>query len=395
MSHQLIDRNPDWKRLRDEGFAIAIKDANVVVRDVPYVAKSYGIQRGILVCPFTGSGNECRPTNHTVFFAGEEPCDHLGHPLSAVIHGKSPGTYGGIVVSYMFSSKPPSGKYAGFYEQLVSYVNLLSHQAQALDPTVTAQTFAPLETDPEESVFNYFDSASSRAGIDGASEKLKRWRIAIVGLGGTGSYILDLVAKCPVAEIHLWDRDYFQNHNAFRAPGAASIEELHAQPRKVDYLKGIYARMHRGVIPHAEFLSAENVNELQGMSFVFLAMDPTQDKELILRKLQEWDIPFIDVGMGLKLVSDRLLGIVRSTTSSRASKDHIWLNERIPFGSIEQDGNEYGTNIQVADLNALNAALAVIRWKKLLGFYADMEGEHNTHFVVSNNLLLNDDAVGR
>ena len=32
--------------------------------------------------------------------------------------------------------------------------------------------------------------------------------------------------------------------------------------------------------------------------------------------------------------------------------------------------DDYSSNIQVADLNALNAILAIIRWKRYLGFYA-------------------------
>ena len=36
---------------------------------------------------------------------------------------------------------------------------------------------------------------------------------------------------------------------------------------------------------------------------------------------------------------------------------------------IEDDA--YSSNIQIAELNALNAALAVIKWKKHLGFYLD------------------------
>ena len=31
--------------------------------------------------------------------------------------------------------------------------------------------------------------------------------------------------------------------------------------------------------------------------------------------------------------------------------------------------DDYNRNIQIADLNALNAAFAVIKWKKLFGFY--------------------------
>lgn len=32
--------------------------------------------------------------------------------------------------------------------------------------------------------------------------------------------------------------------------------------------------------------------------------------------------------------------------------------------------DDYSSNIQVADLNALNALLAVIAWKRYLGYYA-------------------------
>lgn len=49
--------------------------------------------------------------------------------------------------------------------------------------------------------------------------------------------------------------------------------------------------------------------------------------------------------------------------------------KRISFVTTDQV-NEYDTNIQIAELNALNAALAAIRWKKLWDFYADQEGEH-------------------
>lgn len=42
--------------------------------------------------------------------------------------------------------------------------------------------------------------------------------------------------------------------------------------------------------------------------------------------------------------------------------------------------------------NALNAAMAVIRWKKLCGFYLDLEGEHHSVYVIDGNHLLNEDT---
>jgi hypothetical protein len=44
-----------------------------------------------------------------------------------------------------------------------------------------------------------------------------------------------------------------------------------------------------------------------------------------------------------------------------------------PRGSRDLD---YDGNIQIAELNSLNAALAVIKWKKLCGFYNDRKAEH-------------------
>lgn len=124
---------------------------------------------------------------------------------------------------------------------------------------MTATPCRFVESDSPDDIFNYADTASSRAGIMAVSRKLEIATIAIVGLGGTGSYVLDLVAKTPVREIHLFDADKFLQHNAFRSPGAPSVGELRAIPLKVSYLKERYARMHRGITAHDEFVDETNV----------------------------------------------------------------------------------------------------------------------------------------
>jgi len=97
---------------------------------------------------------------------------------------------------------------------------LCAHLADTVDAQLVeircdragAATFAPVGTTEEDSVFRYLDSASSRAGIRMANEKLELGKLAIVGLGGTGSYVLDLVAKAPVGEINLFDGDVRREH---------------------------------------------------------------------------------------------------------------------------------------------------------------------------------------
>lgn len=74
--------------------------------------------------------------------------------------------------------------------------------------------------------------------------------------------------------------------------------------------------------------------------------------------------------------------------STATKNDHI--SSRIPFTEPAAN-NEYTTNIQIADLNALNAALAVIKWKKHFGFYSDLEHEHFSAYTIDGNHLLNED----
>ena len=211
-----------------------------------------------------------------------------------------------------------------------------------------------------------------------------------MGAGGSGSYLLDFLAKTPVREIHLFDRDRFLQHNAFRAPGAPSIEVLREIPHKVHYLSGIYSKMRTGIIPHEIYIDASNADHLKDFDFVFLCMDGGEAKKGLIEKLEGFGIGFIDVGMGLNLIDDRLTGIVRTTLSTPDRREHIHSKNRIPLTGDGHD-NVYATNIQIAELNALNAALAVLKWKKIRGFYADTERECSSLYMIDGNTIVNED----
>jgi hypothetical protein len=71
-------------------------------------------------------------------------------------------------------------------------------------------------------------------------------------------------------------------------------------------------------------------------------------------------------------------------------RDHVWDRRRIPLAA-DPAADPYETNIQVVELNALNAALAVIRWKRLYGFYMDTEAEHFSTYAIDGNHIVNDD----
>lgn len=240
----------------------------------------------------------------------------------------------------------------------------------------------------EESIFQYPDTNSTRANIEFLNRKFKNQRIAIIGLGGTGSYIIDQVAKTPVREIHLYDKDIFQLHNAFRAPGTIDTKRLdEGNLKKVQYYHETYSRMHKGIVPHDEYITEENISELAGFDCVFISIDKNQTRFMIAERLLSMNVPFIDCGLGVNMLEDSLVGALRVTVVTTHKNDH--LNNRI--GSEETGENEYSTNIQIADLNCLNAVHAVIKWKKISGFYQDLKQEHNILYFINTNKLLNED----
>lgn len=148
--------------------------------------------------------------------------------------------------------------------------------------------------------------------------------------------------------------------------------------------------MRRGIVVHPKPMGPDTLNELEGLNFVFLCMEG-KGKRPIVKKLEALGIPFIDVGMGIAMNGDSLRGQIRTTMSTPAKRNHVYERNRIAFATA--DGiNEYDKNIQVVELNALNAAIAVIKWKKLSGFYADDGNEHFSVFVIAGNEIINEDA---
>ncbi|TMQ08656.1 MAG: ThiF family adenylyltransferase [Deltaproteobacteria bacterium] len=391
MWSSLISRSPDLLRLQDDGYEIEVNGGYLLVHNVPYVNARLEVRRGTLASVLPDAGGRAGPPiDHTVLFAGEFPCHANGTEIEALRHGIPCETLKpGLQARFSFSNKAERPD-PDFYVKMTRYIRIISDPAKALDDTATAASFRVVTPD-QPSPLQYADTASSRAGIRAMTQKLAGLKIAIVGVGGTGSYVLDYIAKTLVAAIHLIDGDRFLQHNAFRAPGAASAEMLQPQPFKVDYFAQIYARVHGNIVAHAVFLAAENLSLLDGMDFVFLCIDRGAVKKLIIDRLEERGASFVDVGMGIERDDDRasLFGILRVTASVPEKRDQI--ARRVTF---DDDGNdEYARNIQIAELNAMNAALAVIRWKKLQGVYADTEREMNSTYVIRTNTLVSDEQI--
>lgn len=394
MSRLLISRSADLKRLRDAGYEVEVRANYLLVHAVPYLDADGNLQAGTLASELTlaSPSQTAAPGTHVAYFIGSYPHNADGTRITALEHGVGPYQWAeGLAPNFSFSNKPRSGGFADYFEKMVSYVNVIWHQARARYHNCDPRTFNLVESLEFDSIFEYEDTASSRAGIQVIAQRTRNQKIAIVGLGGTGAYILDLVAKTHVAEIHIFDGDKFRQHNAFRAPGAASRADLERGLSKVEYFRDQYAPMRRGIVGHNAYVTEANVAELAQFDFVFVCVDRGSARRTILEFLSSTDIQFIDVGMDVQIVegSGQLWGTCRVTASTRDMRNHI--ATRVSMADRE-DEDLYRSNIQVAELNAMNAVLAVLRWKRFCGYYLDDSGDHDCTFTSSLNMLVNNEA---
>lgn len=379
MSTQLLDHNPDLLKLKNEGYDIRIIENNIIIFGIPYVTEKKLIEFGAIFCSYNLCANNIVSLlDHTMYFTGSYPCNKNGDRLKTFVHSEvSVKLTTEIIGKYYFSSKPNDRNYIDFYEKFCRYIELLSHHAILIDPSVKA-SFFDYEFYENQDIFYYPDTSSARAQITNISKKLNNLNISIIGLGGTGSYILDFVTKTHVKSISIFDGDFLNNHNAFRMPGVVTLEELNEKQYKVDYLEKKYSKFKKGIKAYSVCIDNSNLNLLSGSDFVFLSIDSPKSKISIINYLLENNIPFIDVGIGITEVNGCLRGSMRKTMI--LNKDSIYLN-RIQIKENNED-DLYKQNIQISELNAMNAIQAIISWKKYYGFYQNIEDYLNSTFTL-------------
>ncbi|WP_083966712.1 DUF6791 domain-containing protein [Demequina globuliformis] len=375
--------DPHTVRLLDEGYDLSLVGGHLVVNQVPYVTKARTVAYGQLAFPVTFSGDTAvdQSGDHRIWFVGEQPHHEDGTPLG----GPSPDRRvigPGLTAQFMISLKPKrQGKYENHYDKITSYARNLGHPAIAVDSTVNLTPGAAWQEVEEGLPFIYRDSATSRAGLAELNSKFRGHTIGIVGVGGTGSYILDQVAKTWVDRIVLLDGDVLDNHNAFRAPGAADIDALRVRLNKAEYFAGLYGHMHTGITAHPVFLDEDNLQLLSDCTFVFLAAADAPAKHAIMTWLHERGIPVVTVGMGVDEEPSGLSGLVCSTMLLPEDPTPTTGSGTVPFDP------DYDRNIQTAELNMLNAAYAVVQWKRYLGYYATHTPSRETIYKIYTDEL--------
>ena len=386
MSTSLISRSADLSALSKTGYCLEVRGAYLLVLGIPYVAPSGEIKFANIVTSLDISGAvgeevTLPPRDHTVWWTGEPPHTASGDSMKEHLscgqweQGRDIGE--GITVYMRWSRKPKEGgkkrRYRDYREKIETYIEEVGGQAEGLKPGVLEA--ARQGGDPaviSSTRFAYMDTNSYRNGTRGIESRIEEEVVAVIGVGGTGSYLVDVLAKTNVRELHLFDDDVMKIHNAFRVAGAARVGELNGKKHKVDWHAERYRNVRvEGLHLYRMELSDDNLNTLCKCTTVFIAVDDLTVRRTIQRACAAMGILHIGVGIGLEVEgpnNDQIGGMVKIETNFNASNVMKDTHDTPKPAGGEMD-NVYDSNIQTAELNMLGAALAITEWKAVRGIY--------------------------
>ncbi|WP_427969655.1 DUF6791 domain-containing protein [Altererythrobacter sp.] len=378
MSLQLACPDGSFEALEQAGVKFGVADNRIII-PVPFLGEDGEAHRGYLVDPLhiMGDGSVGLPSNHQMYFAGGTPHELDGRTMLPVLGegaGNNYPVFGGAVAQYYFSYKIRANghnrEYVSLAEKVVHYFRTISAPVEHKFPgTVKAMVDVDIESDYDPP-FKFPDAHSAAAGLDNYNIPLKELTVGLIGVGGTGSYILDFLVKTPVRKIRVFDADDFEVKTSFRSPGSSNVTEFDRP--KVEVYRDRYGTFREGLEFHSVRINSSNVEMVSDCDFIFLAIDNGISRRELTSLFDSRELTYIDVGMGLERADDGLFGMVRTTFVSDETRQVVQQQNAIPFADADQE--QYLTNIQIAEWIALTAAIAVIRFKSHFGFYADDVG---------------------
>jgi hypothetical protein len=161
-----------------------------------------------------------------------------------------------------------------------------------------------------------FSIRHAQAFGSGTTEILRTFSVAVVGCSGTGSVVVEQLARLGVGRIVLVDPDIVEEKNLNRILNSGK-EDVYLGRPKVHVLASAIARMGLGqeVIPlQKNLLTPEAVRAVAECDVVFGCMDGVEGRHVLNRLATFYLMPYFDVGVRLDADGaggiDRIAGAV-------------------------------------------------------------------------------------
>ena len=215
----------------------------------------------------------------------------------------------------------------------------------------------------------------------GTYDRLRRLRVAVVGCSGTGSPVIEQLARNCVGALVLVDPDRVEEKNLNRILNA-TMEDSRERRFKVDVAAHAVSRMGLGTVVEAHpqsLFDPSTVLAVADCDVVFGCMDSVDGRHLLNKLATFYLVPYFDLGVKLEADGhgsvDQVCGTVHYLQPGGSSllNRHVYTMEQVrSAGLLRTDPAAYRTQLEdgyirgvqedrpaVIQLNSLVASLAV------------------------------------
>lgn len=166
-------------------------------------------------------------------------------------------------------------------------------------------------------------SRNAQAFGEATYSMLRGLRVAVIGCSGTGSVVVELLARLMVGELVLVDDDLVESKNLNRIVGATTAD---VGLPKVEVLARTVKTMGLGTLVHAratDLAERETLRAVAASDVVIGCMDSIDGRDLLNRLAAFYLLPYIDVGVRLSADGtggvDQVVGSVHYLQPGRSS----------------------------------------------------------------------------
>lgn len=230
-------------------------------------------------------------------------------------------------------------------------------------------------------------------------------KVAIVGVGGTGSAVAEQLVRLGVADILLIDQDLFEASNLSRIFGSF-FEDVSGRPKlKINIIEAHLRRINPGITIKSlgkNIAEAGTALAMRDRDVIFLCTDDHWGRSVVNHIAHQYLIPTINLGTRIDAPQGRITGAMGNIDALLPDGPCLWCkgaldSERIRVESLPEQEREsqiregYIEGISnkapsVISLNATIAGIAVTHFIQLVTNFGQRPIERMNYFLMENVL---------
>jgi hypothetical protein len=259
--------------------------------------------------------------------------------------------------------------------------------------------FTETPSDLTESALDELTLRTRQTLGDGTTSLLRRLTVGVVGCSGTGSWVIEMLARLGVGELVLVDPDCVERKNLNRVINSTATD---AQNRtaKAEVLADAIARIGIGTRIRrfeTDLDDHQAVLALAECDFLFGCVDSADGRETLNRIATFYLIPFIDVGVRIDadgkggiakitaavhyLIPGGSTLLTRGVITERQVSDHaLWRTDRGRYDALKAEGYVHGVAVDRPAVISINGFIASHAVNEMLARLHPFRTDDNSEF---------------